>query len=207
MTIDDDKLMVSLDVTAPFTNIPKELVTNGIRKRWHDISRHTAFSLPQFLYAIDLVLSSTYFCFNGRFYEQIFGSPMGSPLSPILADIVMDDLETNCLQLLRFEVPVFFRYVDDIFAIVPKNRVSDMLNVFNNYHPRLKFTHETEINNSIAFLNTLVIRDNELDIRYIFECEYSTIRLATHLSEVDPTLALSPASGPSASITMVKDPI
>jgi len=50
--------------------------------------------------AIDLVLYSTSFAFNGRYYEQIYGSPMGFPLSPILADIVMEDLETHCLQKL-----------------------------------------------------------------------------------------------------------
>ncbi|XP_071652947.1 uncharacterized protein, partial [Temnothorax longispinosus] len=47
--------------------------------------------------------NSTSFCFDGQFYEQICGSPMGSPLSPILADMVMDDLETQCLSLLDFK--------------------------------------------------------------------------------------------------------
>jgi len=31
--------------------------------------------------------------FNDKFYRQTFGLPMGSPLSPILADLVMQDLE------------------------------------------------------------------------------------------------------------------
>lgn len=43
---------------------------------------------------------------------------MGSPLSPILADIVMDDLETQCLSSLSFKVLTYYRYVD-VFAIVP----------------------------------------------------------------------------------------
>ncbi|EFN69794.1 hypothetical protein EAG_13539, partial [Camponotus floridanus] len=46
----------------------------------------------QFLYAIETVLDSTSFPSNGQFYEQIFGRPMESPLSLVLADIVMDDL-------------------------------------------------------------------------------------------------------------------
>jgi len=40
---------------------------------------------------------------------------MGSPLSPILADIVMEDLETLSLQKLDFIVYTYYRYVDDIF--------------------------------------------------------------------------------------------
>jgi len=47
---------------------------------------------------------------------------MGSPLSPILADIVMDDLEMNCLKRLDFAVHTYYRYVDDIFIIIPDTK-------------------------------------------------------------------------------------
>jgi len=82
---------------------------------------------------------------------------MGSPLSPILADIVMDDLETQCLSILdTFNVYTFYQYVDDIF--IPTNKLNSVLTTFNSYHPRLKFTREME--NMLNFLNTSVIRDN-----------------------------------------------
>ncbi|XP_071582050.1 uncharacterized protein [Temnothorax nylanderi] len=154
-----DEVLVSLDVTALFTNIPKELVLKAIEKRWQDISQITKLSLPQFLHAIELVLRSTSFSFNGNTYEQIFGSPMGSPLSPVLADIVMKDLETHCLAELNFCLSFFRRYVDDVIAIVPKDKINDVLTVFNNYHPRLKFTHEIEVDGAIPFLDTLIIRN------------------------------------------------
>src|SRR5580765_2768939 len=152
--------MISLDVTALFTNIPKELVLSAITKRWDYIAPNTRFNLTQFLYAIESVLDSTIFSFNGQFYEQIFGSPMGSPLSPILSDIVMDDLETHCLNSLGDSVTVFYRYVDDIFAVVRRSKIDEILTIFNNYHERLKFTHEMESNSCINFLNTTVIRNN-----------------------------------------------
>ncbi|KAL6417184.1 hypothetical protein ACFW04_014613 [Cataglyphis niger] len=53
---------------------------------------------------------------------------MGSPLSPILADIVMDDLKTHCLGFLSFAVPMYYRYVDDIFAFVPRAKVDEINN-------------------------------------------------------------------------------
>lgn len=158
-TVQPDDLLVSFDVKSLFTNIPKELVMNAIERRWSNISEITSLSLPQFLHAIDLILSSTYFSFNGQVYDQIFGSPMGSPLSPILANMVMDDLESRCLEALDFEIPVFYRYVDDIFAIVPKTKLGIILKVFNDYHPRLQFTYETESNNSLNFLDVTVIRN------------------------------------------------
>jgi len=102
--IDSDEILISLDATSLFTNIPKELVMSGIRGRWNDIKNATKMSLTQFLDAIELVLSSTCFKFDGKFYEQTYGSPMGSPLSPILADIIMEDLEIKCLADLDFEI-------------------------------------------------------------------------------------------------------
>jgi len=79
-------------------------------------------------------------------------------LSPILADVVMDDLEIKCLQRLDFKIHTYYRYVDDIFLIIPKNKLEMVLKTFNEYHPRLRFTHEIESNNSLSFLNALVIR-------------------------------------------------
>src|SRR5580765_2337938 len=88
---------------------------------------------------------------------------MGSPLSPILVDIVMDDLEIQCLNTLSFKVPVYCRYVDDVFTIIPRKKLDEVLTTFNNYHQWLKFTHEFEVNSSINFLNTTVIRsENKL---------------------------------------------
>jgi len=132
----------------------------GVKNRWNDIQRNTRLSLEQLLGTLDVVLSSTSFVFEGEIYEQIHGSPMGSPLSPILADIVMDDLETHCLSKLDFNVHTFYRYVDDIFMIISANKLNLVLTTFNSYHPRLQFTHEVENNNMLNFLNTSVIRDN-----------------------------------------------
>jgi len=57
-----------------------------VKNRWNDIQRNTRLSLEQLLGALDIVLSSTSFVFDGRIYEQIYGSLMvGSPLS-LLSD-------------------------------------------------------------------------------------------------------------------------
>ncbi|XP_071573819.1 uncharacterized protein [Temnothorax nylanderi] len=216
--INDDEILISLDVTALFTNIPKDLVLRGIEKRWCQISKKTDLTLPQFLHAIDLVLSSTSFVFNGVIYEQIFGSPMGSPLSPDTADIVMDDLETHCLNLLNLNISVFFRYVDDIFAVVPRKHVDLILKVFNDYHPRLKFTYEIENNGSLNFLDTTVIRNGNTLLtnwyrKQTFSGRYTNFysnhplkyKLNTITSLVDRAILLSDKRFHSNNIKTVKD--
>ena len=89
---------------------------------------------------------------------------MGSPISNLFANIVMEDLETECLSVLKNTyncIPKkYYRYVDDTFLIVDKKDVELIFNIFNNYDPHLKFTHEIENNKSISFLDVLVINDN-----------------------------------------------
>ncbi|XP_026824291.1 uncharacterized protein LOC113561691 [Ooceraea biroi] len=87
---------------------------------------------------------------------------MSSPLSPILADMVLDDLETSCIGNLGFDVRIFHRYVDDIFTILPTNKIQYGLDKFNAYHPRLKFTLELECNNCLNFLDVTVILEDDV---------------------------------------------
>jgi len=70
----------------------------------------------------------------------------------------MDDVKTFCIRNLDFMVRVFYRYIDDIFVIIPRTELDSILKSFNGYHPRLKFTCEIENNNTLNFLNTTVIR-------------------------------------------------
>jgi len=54
------------------------------------------------------------------------------PLFPlIISDIVMEDLEERVLNFLQFRVSAYFRYVDDVFMIASKDKVTQILNSFN----------------------------------------------------------------------------
>ena len=44
---------------------------------------------------------------------------MGSPISELFANIIMDDLESKCLKKSSFSSTFYFRYVDDILTRVP----------------------------------------------------------------------------------------
>lgn len=145
--------LASLDVVSLFTNVPIDLANNCIIKRWRLISRGTSLPMNEFLSAINLVLSSTFFMFNDCFYKQIFGAPMGSPLSPIIADLVLQDLETIALNRLPCELPIYIRYVDDVLLLAPENDLDDILSNFNSLHNRIRFTLEIGVNNNINFLN------------------------------------------------------
>lgn len=99
------------------------------------------------------------FNFKDKSYAQRFGLPMGSPLSPVLSNFVMEDLERTCLSKLPFPVPFYVRYVDDILIAVPNDCVNQVLEEFNGFHPRLQFTVEYPSDNKINFLDITVIND------------------------------------------------
>ena len=86
---------------------------------------------------------------------------MGSSLSPITADIAMDDLETKCITSLPFKIPFFFRYVDDIITAAPANEVDTILNMFNSYNHKIQFTIENESDGKICFLDVLTMREGK----------------------------------------------
>jgi len=78
---------------------------------------------------------------------------MGSPLSPIIADIIMQDLENFTLNALNLDLIFYARYVDDIALAAPTDKIDIILDKFNAYHDRLKFTLEYESNGCLNFLD------------------------------------------------------
>ena len=154
-----DYVLVSLDVTSLFTNVPKELVISVIKKNWGSIKAYTSLSREMLCEIVEFLFESSYFAFEGKFYQQLDGSAMGNPASPVLANLIMNDLITRILNKLPFLLTFLKLYVDDTILACPKNKIDLLLNFFNGYHDKLKFTIEQENNNSIPFLDMLVIRN------------------------------------------------
>ncbi|EFN73570.1 hypothetical protein EAG_00077, partial [Camponotus floridanus] len=73
---------------------------------------------------------------------QIFGTPMGSSLSPICADLVLQDPEEKVITMLHFDLPFFYRYVDDVVLMAPASCLDFLLQIFNSLHDRLQFEME-----------------------------------------------------------------
>ena len=105
---------MSLDVISLFTKIPKELVYQCIRDKWSEIKQFTKLPMDEILSGMAVVMENCVFQYKEIFYQQIFGSPMGSPGSLSFADLVMEKLEETVIKKLPFKLPFYFRYVDDI---------------------------------------------------------------------------------------------
>lgn len=150
--------LVSFDVVSLFSNIPKHLILEALADKWKYLKSFLCISKSEFLQGIDVLLDSTYLQFNGKFYKQILGAPMGFCTSSWFADIVLEKLENNCLNVLNNNILRYFRYVDDCFLIIKKDKILDAIDTFNNYNNQLQFTYEVESDNCINFLDISITR-------------------------------------------------
>lgn len=170
LRISEDSILISLDVVSLFTNVPIDLIIRDVEVRWHLIQQKMPKN--EFIHVLNLVFNPTFFTFNDRFYRQSFDVPMGSPLSPVVSDIVLQDLESVSLMKLSFTPDFYFRHVDDIAMATHKTYVNMFLDTFNNYHARLKFTLEVE-GETLNFLDVTTIKEKNFLIHWYHKPTFS----------------------------------
>ena len=88
--------------------------------------------------------------------KQVEGAAMGSPVSPIVANLYMEYLEQKALS--TAPTPKFWgRYVDDTFVIHKEANKQGFLQHINSVDPAIRFTVEdNKEDGSIPFLDTIV---------------------------------------------------
>lgn len=152
-------VLTSFDVISLFTNVSVEKACAIIQKNWSKIERFTTFPLQIFLELVRFcMIECNYFLYNGIFYQQIFGTAMGSPLSAVLAILLLDDLIETKSILFPCEPVFFVKYVDDFLTLIPMELIDEFLNILNGYDDRIKFTHEVERDSVLNFLDLSLIR-------------------------------------------------
>ena len=89
---------------------------------------------------------------------------MGSPLSPIVANIYMEHFEKTVLDSAQIQPKLCMRYVDNNFVVWPHGRttLNPFLDHLNSLHDAIQFTMEEECNDQIAFLDVLIKRENSV---------------------------------------------
>ncbi|XP_060531558.1 uncharacterized protein LOC132705141 [Cylas formicarius] len=141
-------LLDSFDIVSLFTNIPVDEALDIIiiPIDTMDLTRHC--------------LKNTYVIYNDKRYKQIEGAPMGSPLSPVIANLFMIALEKRAIETADYKSKLWLRYVDDTFTIWNHGieQLHRFLQHLNEVHPKIKFTMETEENSQLPFLDVTIIK-------------------------------------------------
>ena len=101
--LERDDILVSFDVVSLFTNIPLEEAIQVIKE----------VTDPGTARLAEICLRSTVFTFQGTYYEQTSGVAMGSPLSPIMANLYMEYFEKKDLESYPLKPAWWKRFVND----------------------------------------------------------------------------------------------
>jgi 3D (Asp-Asp-Asp) domain-containing protein len=84
--------------------------------------------------------------FEGCYYQQVFGTAMGSPVSAVIANLVMEDVEQRALASVPVSLSFWKRFVvDDVISAVSRNEIDILLQHLNSIEPSIQFTVEREI--------------------------------------------------------------
>ncbi len=97
---------------------------------------------------------SNYFQFGSRFYQQIKGTPMGSPISGFLAEEAQQRLERVVFAVISPKS--WKRYVDGTFVIIKQNNLSAFHQLLSTTLPGVRFTVETATENKSPLLDVLL---------------------------------------------------
>ena len=155
-------ILASFDVVSLFTRVPVDLAIGVAQRRLEadsTLDERTCLSVNNIIQLLKLCLQATYFCFKGNVYQQVFGTAMGSPVSVVVANLVMEDVEERALATFSDPPQFWKRYVDDICVAINRNKIQDFLYHLNTIEESIQFTVEVESDtNGLPFLDVYLHR-------------------------------------------------
>ena len=139
---------------------------------------------------LNLCLTSAYFQYNGKHYKHLHGTATGSPVSIVVAEIVIQHRGKRSFDI---KIPLWLRYVDDTFTAVGHDESDAFHHHLNEQNTDIQFTLEVEENGKLPFLDCLISRDdNSLRI--------TVYRKPTHTDRLLDESSYSPTSHKATTI-------
>ena len=120
----EEETLVSFDVSALFTNIPVPVVLQVISSKISTCTFSTnvcKIPIEKFIKLLEFTLTNYIFCFNKKFYKQLQGTAMGSPVSPVIANIYMEYFQSLAILTSPTLIKWWLRYLDDVHRATRKD--------------------------------------------------------------------------------------
>ena len=172
ITLHEDDMFTSHDVVSLFTNTPTlknmEIIKARLQKDT-TLTDRTRLEREDIMALLDFVLNTTYFSFRHTIHQHKFGTAMVSPVSPIVANLFMKQLEQDDIATapISCRPRMWKRYVDDILEVIKTGMTQQQTDHLNRVDETniISFTHEEEAEGTIPFWDTLLKRKESGEIK------------------------------------------
>ena len=171
--VSQNTILVSMDVTSLYTNIPQAEGIKTVCKAYEKLHNYKPPIPSHYLKdMLGLILQENSFQFMEGNFLQTHGTAMGTKMAVAFANIFMAEIETKTISQSKTKPREWKRYIDDIFSLwdSDKQEITLFIEQANNFHDTIKFT--TEISeNETTFLDTVIFKgerfksESILDIR------------------------------------------
>ena len=158
--VPENTILVSMDVTSLYTNIPQEEGINTVCKTYEAFyQKNTPIPTHSLREMLKLILQENSFHFYGRDYLQTHGTAMGTKMAVAFANIFMSAVETEIINKSKTKPLRWKRYIDDVFSLwdAKREEIDQFILEANRHHPTIKFTAEIS-EKEINFLDTTIFK-------------------------------------------------
>ncbi|BHF74091.1 hypothetical protein SprV_0401717500 [Sparganum proliferum] len=152
-----NEIFGDMEAYALLAEDPTKKQAAAIKKKVNELARLKVVS-PDDSKSMTLsdphIAHANYCQFDNKYYQQVKGTPMGSPISGLLAELVLQRLEEVVFQTIKPKL--WLRYVDDTFVIIKNCEVERLHQRLNDVFPAIQFTREEAIGDSLPFLDVRI---------------------------------------------------
>ena len=107
------------DAKVLFTSVPVDPSIQIVQQKLSQnptLPQRANMSIQQIIKLLEFCLKNTYFLLQGKYYEQVLGAAMGSPISPLIVNLFMEEFEVKALSTAP-TLHLWLRFVDDTFVV------------------------------------------------------------------------------------------
>ena len=99
--LEPGEFIMSFDVKAPFTSVPVDPSISIVKQKLNQdptLPQKTNMSMQEIVTLLEFCLKITYFLFQSKYYKQVHGTAMGSPISPLIVNLFIEELKIKALS-------------------------------------------------------------------------------------------------------------
>ena len=156
------------DISTLFTTVPIDpaiTIMKGNLDLDQELHLRTSMLVEHIISLLEFCLKTTYFQFQGRFFEHLQGGSHGVSSHSHSNQPLHGGFEIKAINTADHPPRVWKRYVDDTFVITESPKKVKFLKHINKINLHIHFTtKDTKVEGCIPFLDTLLMPQSDISL-------------------------------------------